>query len=162
MKTMISVGPIIIATLTLAFGYGLIPLWSGTMIVVVMGLVWLVGQLRRLGWLNDMSFALLIIAAAVGVWWSVPAGWMLAGTVAALAAWDLARFDRRLAHVEQITGERQLRRDHLQRLLLVTGLGLGFGALALSIQFELSLGWAILLGLLAVIGLSRIIRVAQK
>ncbi len=161
MKGMISVSSSIIATLTLALGYGLIPLWSGAMLVAIMGLAWLVWQQRRVGWLNDLGFAFMIVTAAVGVWWGAPAGWMLAGTVAALAAWDLARFDRRLAQVEQITGEGQLRRDHLERLLVVAGLGLGFGGLALSIQFELSLGWTILLGFLVVIGLGRIIKVAR-
>ena len=159
---MIFIITIIIATLTLALGYALIPVWLGAIIVVTLGLVWLVGQQRRMDWLNDLSFALFTVAAAFGVWWGAPAGWMLAGAAAALAAWDLARFDRRLAQVEQIAGEGQLRRDHLRRLLAAAGLGLGFGALALSLQFELSIGWAILLGLLVVIVLSRIIQVARR
>jgi hypothetical protein len=162
MKGMIFVSAIIMATLFLALGFVLIPLWPGAMIVVILGSVWLVGQQRRVDWLNDLGFALFIVVAAVGVWWGAPAGWMLAGTAAALAAWDLARFDRRLAQVGQIAGEDQLRRGHLQRLLLVAGVGLGSGVLALSLQFELSIGWTILLGLLVVIGLSRIIQVSRK
>jgi hypothetical protein len=159
---MIFVSAIIIATFTLALGYALIPLWPGAMIVAALGLTWLIGRQRRVGWLNDLGFALFIIAAAVGVWWGAPAGWMLAGAVAALTAWDLARFNRHLTQTEQIIGERQLRRDHLQRLLLVVGVGLGFGALALSLQLELNLSWAILLGFLVVFSLSRIIGVARK
>ena len=45
MKGMISVSSSIIATLTLALGYGLIPLWSGAMLVAIMGLAWLVRKL---------------------------------------------------------------------------------------------------------------------
>ena len=162
MKNMISLSPIIIATLALALGFALIPLWPGIIVIAILGSVWLVGQQRRVAWLHDVGFALFIVAAAVGVWWGAPAGWMLAGATAALAAWDLARFDRRLIQVELIASEDQLRRDHRQRLLAVAGLGLGFGALALSPPFELSIGWAILLGLLVVIGLSRLIQAARR
>jgi hypothetical protein len=156
---MISLSSIVFAMVILALGYALTPLWLGAVVVAILGLIWLVGQQRQVDWLNDFGFAFFVAAAAIGVWRGAPSGWMLVGTVAALAAWDLARFDGRLAQVEQIIGGRQLRRDHLRRLLLVAGLGLGFGALALGLQFELSLGWAILLGLLVVIGLSRIVGV---
>jgi hypothetical protein len=162
MKGMIPITAIIITTLILALGYALISLWPGVIVIAILGLVWLVGQQRRVGWLHDFGFALFVVVAAVGVWWGAPAGWMLAGTVATVATWDLARFDRRLAQVEQITGEGRLRRDHLRRLLAAAGLGLGFGALALSLQFELSMGWVILLGLLVVVGLSRIVQVARR
>jgi hypothetical protein len=121
MKSMIFIITIIIAMLLLTLGFILSSFWSGGIVIAALGLVWLVGQQRRLGWLNDLEFALFVVVAASGVWWGAPAGWMLAGTVAALAAWDLARFDRRLAQVEQITGEGRLRRDHLRRLLVATG-----------------------------------------
>jgi hypothetical protein len=153
---------IIIAMLLLTLGFVLSSLWSGGIVIAALGLVWLVGQQRRAGWLNDLGFALFVVVAAAGVWWGAPAGWLLAGTVATLAAWDLAHFDRRLAQVEQITGEGRLRRDHLRRLLAAAGLGLGFSALALSLQFELSMGWVILLGLLVVVGSSRIVQVARR
>jgi hypothetical protein len=86
MKDVISVSATISATLLLIAGYALISLWPGVMIVIVLGLTWLVGQQRRLGWLNDLGFALLIIAAAVGIWWGAPAGWMLTGAARSSSA----------------------------------------------------------------------------
>jgi hypothetical protein len=53
--------------------------------------------------------------------------------------------------------ETDLRPPHLQRLAVVAGLGLGLGWLALGIRVQLSLGWAIILSLLAIIGLSRVL-----
>jgi hypothetical protein len=43
----------------------------------------------------------------------------------------------------------------------VAGLGLLLGGLALNLELELSLGWAIGLGLLAIVGLGRLIRAVR-
>lgn len=151
-----SVSITIAATLTLVLGYALSSLWSGSLAAMALGLLWLVGQRHRLGWPADLGFFSLVATAAFGVWWGLSAGWMLLGLVTALMAWDLDRFIWRLERAEQIEGKVQIQRHHLQRLLLVAGLGLLSGGIALSIQLELNLGWIIFLGLLVFIGLSRV------
>ena len=156
MKNLVN-GTIIIATLSLALGYAVSPLWLGNVVVIGLGLIWLVGPRHRLSWLTDLGFISLTTMAAFGVWGALSASWMLLGVVAALMAWDLDRFSRRLAEAMQPEREAQLWRSHLRRLLPVAGLGLLLGGVAMSAELELSLSWAILLGLLVLIGLSRTI-----
>ena len=83
---------------------------------------------------------------------------MLSGLIAALAAWDLHHFDMRLRAAGAIAPPEGLERAHLRRLALVAGAGLLFGAIALGVRFELTFGWALLVGALAIIGLSRLLR----
>lgn len=150
----ISIG---LATFGLAIGYALSTLWTGVAIIVALGLFWLVGQWR--GWrpVSVLTAIFFICATAFGIWQGVSTGWMLFSIVATLVAWDLSLFVHRLEQAERIAAERELKRVHLQRLLSVAGLGLLLGGIALRLQFEFSLGWGIFLGLLAIVGLSRII-----
>ena len=157
MKNLFPISITIAATLALAFGYAMSSLWPGAVAVVTLGLGWAAGQRRQFGWPTDLGFIALMIAAAIGVWWGAGAGWMLLGAAGALAAWDLARFARRLGQAEHLVHEARLQQAHRQRLLPVVVLGLGLGGIALSIQLKLSFGWAIVLGLVVIIGLSRVV-----
>jgi hypothetical protein len=156
MKTFVSIS-IGLATSGLAIGYALNALWIGVTIIVALGLLWLVGQWRSWRPVSVLVAILFIFATAFGVWQGVPAAWMLFSIVTTLVAWDLGQFTDRLEQTEQIVGESELKRIHLQRLLVVAGLGFLFGGIALRLQVELNLGWGIFLGLLAIVGLSRII-----
>ena len=148
---------ICLATLQPAIGYASGSAWIGAAGLVGLGLLWLAGQRR--GQFPTATVGLIAVAAAAafGVWQGLPAGWMLFGIVAGLAAWDLDHFARRLEQAEQVAGEVHLKRDHLRQLLIVAGLGLLLGGVALGLQVELNLGWAIGLGLLVIIGLSWVI-----
>ena len=93
--------------------------------------------------------------AAIGVWLALALPVLLASQVAALAAWDLDRFAQRLRGAWRVEAEALLMRAHLQRLLAVTGLRLVLSAVALGVQVPLSFGWALLLGAVAILGLSQ-------
>jgi hypothetical protein len=146
---------IVLAMVGLALGYefSLLWLWAS------LGLLWLIGHYGPDEGASTVGLVVFIGAAGYGVWQERPAGWLLVSVVAALAVWDLDHFERRLRQAE--TNEADLRRGHLQRLAVVTGLGLGLGLglgwLALGVRVELSLGWAIILSLLAIVGLSRVL-----
>jgi hypothetical protein len=156
MKIFVSIS-IGLATFGLTIGYALSTLWTGVAIIVALGLFWLVGHWR--GWrpVSVLTAIFFICATAFGVWQGVSAGWMLFSLVGTLVAWDLSLFVHRLEQIERIATENELKRVHLQRLLGVAGLGLLLGGIALRLQFEFNLGWGILLGVLAIVGLSRII-----
>ncbi len=150
-------GLIIGAALAAVIGCGLNSQWLGSAVAAAVGLVWLGGQRRPVGWVVDLGFMALVGLAGWGVWAGVAAGWMLTTTGAALAAWDLAHFSHRLAQVEQVENEVTMAQAHRQRLLLAVGLGWLVGGAALLIRFELSFGWLAGLGLLLLIGLSRLL-----
>ncbi len=57
---------------------------------------------------------------------------------------------------------RTLVRAHLQRLLIVVGLGLLLALVAGGIQIPLSFGWIVSLAVLAFLGLSRAIRALNR
>jgi hypothetical protein len=86
---------------------------------------------------------------------------MLAGVVAALAAWDLDHFAQRLRGAGRVVGEAELVQAHMLRLLPIVLIGLLLGAVGLGLQIELRFGWALLLGALAVLGLRWAMRSAQ-
>jgi hypothetical protein len=152
--SLVSIG---LATFALALGYGLGGLWAGAALIAALGLIWLLGQRAGWGWVASAMLVLFVGAAAVGTWLGVGAGWTLLGVVAALSAWDLDHFARRLKGAGRVVGARELGRRHLRQLLIVDGVGLLLGAVALGIKLKYGLGVALLLGLLAVLCLSRAI-----
>ena len=147
-----------LATCALAAGYTLQALWAGVGMVVVVGLLWLAGDWRGWDWAAELCLAGWVGLAAFGAWWGTISGWMLIGLVAALAAWDLRHFDIRLRNGGALPPPAELTRAHLRQLALVAAAGLLFGGIALGIQVELTFGWSLLAGALAVIGVSRLLR----
>jgi hypothetical protein len=145
------------ATSTLALGYGLAGLWPATLLLLVLGSFWLLGQQRGWGWVASVALVFFVGAAAVGFWLDLGAGWMLLGVVAALSAWDLDRFAQRRRGAERVEKARELERRHLQRLLIVDSLGLLLATAGLQVRVRVGFGGAFSLTLLAVLGLSRVI-----
>ena len=130
--------------------------WPAGLGLSAIAALWL--NARRWRWLNGLSFALYIAGSAIMVGLGVGMGWLLVGVTAALAAWDLEAFGARLASVERVENEHALMRTHLQRLGLVCAGGLLLGAGASLIRLQLRFGGALLLALLAVLGLGYVLR----
>jgi hypothetical protein len=149
------------AALALAVGYGP-SRWAGAVFVGALGLLWLLGQRRHAEWLASPMLAVFVGAAVMGTWWDAPRALMLAGVVAALAAWDLDHLSQRLLSVKVAEDVRACERGHIRRLLGVAGLGLLLGAIALASQVRLGLGQVFLLGLLAMVGLSGAVRFLRR
>jgi len=147
-----------LATFLLALAYALSGIPAGTVVIGVFGLLWLIGPWRDGSAIGSVGLISLTSAAAFGLWLGLPAGWMLLSTVAALVAWDLDDFSYRLRKAEQVSGELELKQFHLQRLLVVAGLGLLLGGIALSVRVDLGFWWALFLGLLAILCLSQAFR----
>ena len=148
----------ILATGLLAAGFGLYDAWNRALLVLAAGALWLLGQ--RLGWRWVASTVLIFFAlvAILGLWLAVPDDWMLLGWVAALSAWDMEHFARGMADAGYVEGAPDLERGHLRRLLIVDGLAVLLGELALRIKVKIGFGTVFVLALLAVFGLSRAIR----
>lgn len=149
---------IILAGAIPAAGYALNGLWPIALGAAALTGLWLVDYGRRWGKLSALAFPCFVVAAAAGVNLTWGAGWAPAGLVVALAAWDLDRFAGRLRVVDVTDETADLKRRHLVRLLLVSVLGLVLAWIALGIRIELSFALILLLGFLAVIGLSVAVR----
>ncbi len=175
----------LVATTALAIGYGLNQRPIGILIFVALGMLWLVGQryaFRPSAGLGLLGFA---IGALLGVLYQGQNGWMLVGITAALVAWDMQHFVQHMrinernetapadtesdadtvrldTRARQETEARALERAHLQRLAIVSGLGLLLGTLALTIRLTLRFGFIVALGLIAFFGLSRLIHYLRQ
>ena len=92
--------------------------------ILVLGAVWLLAEIRRLRWFASIGFLACLAVAGYGLWIDLPAGWMLAGAVSALIAWDLSDFLRRVqdaAPDDEVPG---LARRHLIRQSILATVGL--------------------------------------
>ena len=170
----------LVATAALALGYGLYGEPLGVLIFIALGLLWLAGQRYALQAFAGLGMLGFSIGALHGTLYGVQSGWMLVGITAALVAWDLQHFVQHLrvnerdetdsvdaeARTEsEIRAEaeaRALQRRHLQRLAIVSGLGLLLGALALTVRITLGFGIIFALGLVAIYGLSRLIHYLRQ
>lgn len=150
------------ATLILGLGFIFAAHWFGAALAVLLGLVWLIGQLRAAAWGPTFGLVSFVATAAWGVGQQVGPGWLLAGVVAALAAWDLDRFTQRVRQAGMVADEAALTRQHLRRLAPVLAIGLLAGGLALGVTIELSFALILFLGLLVIFGLSRAIGVLRR
>jgi hypothetical protein len=151
----------ILAAATLAVGYATSRLWTGALLILACGSLWLLAQRRR--WrAGSVVLAVFLVTAALGLLIGVGSGWMLLGVTAALGAWDLDRFSRRLEFNRQGAGDGELERCHLLRLLKVSGLGLLLGAVALALRLRIGFGMILLLGLLAVTGLGQLVSFLRR
>jgi hypothetical protein len=150
-----------LAAATLAAGYATSRLWTGALLILACGSVWLLAQRRR--WrLASVVLVVFLVTAALGLLVGVGASWMLLGVTAALGAWDLDRFSRRLELAQQGARDGELERRHFLRLLMVSGLGLLLGAIALELDLKVGFGMILLLGLLAVLGLGQLVSFLRR
>ncbi len=146
-----------IATLLLALGYA----FSGRGVLaagmIVLGVVWALWQYRGGGWASPSGLGLVVAAAAAGLWMGVGGEWMLGAVVAALGAWDLDQFERRLAEAGRVEGRPEMERRHLLRLGIALLLGLLLGTVALQGQLRFSFLAGLLLAALATLGIGELI-----
>lgn len=129
----------------------------GTVFALAVGFLWLLSTRRDRAGMASWGLVSLVGAAAFGLWLGLEAGWMVFGVVAALSAWDLDHFARRLGQAGQVEKMRRLEAVHLRRLAVVDGVALLTATVALGIRVELGFGMALLLGGLAILGLSQMI-----
>ena len=151
-----------LAAIVLAMGYAVGGARTFSPILLAMGALWWIGQRRRWNFLASVALVGFVVAAAMGLWMGLPAGWMLVGVVAALSAWDLDHFARRLRGVERVEMRLALERFHILRLVSVDSLGLLLAWVALAVQYKLSFDVALVLGLVAVLGLSQMVSYLRR
>ena len=136
--------------------------WPLALLCLALGALWLIGFARRWETLGSLMLAAFIAAAAVGANLNHGAIWAPPTVILALAAWDLERFGARLRLADSTAETRELERRHLWRLLAVSGLSLLLAWAALGIRVKLGMAVALALGMLAIVGLSQVIRLLAR
>jgi hypothetical protein len=161
-KTTPVIASIVLAASALALGYGLNSAWAGVILIAATGFLWVLGQRRGWRWIAPCGLVCYVVIAGIGLGMRSWSSWMLIGMVAALSAWDLDHFVRRLRESGQIENAHALERRHFQRLLIVDSVSLLLGAVALGISLEFSFSIGLLLAVLATFGLTRAIGFLQR
>ena len=130
--------------------------------ILLFGLLWLVAEIRRLRWLASLGLPFCIIVAGLGLWLDLSLGWMLAGALGALIAWDLTDFMRRAEHASPEDDLPGLTRRHLARLMIVTAAGLILSLAGMFTRLEFSFEWTAFLALLAALGVTQLVGWMKK
>ena len=141
---------IILGTGFLAYGYRLAGIHIFTNWFIALGLTWLVAQYNRWDWFSAAALIVITLAASLGLWMDLHAGWLIAGTILSLAAWDLTGFRSRTRTMPKDELRGMMGR-HLARLSLIVLIGFVFATLLLLLRGKYTPDWGnLLLGVLAV------------
>ena len=135
-------------------GYALHGIWYISLVVILLGILWIIGNWRSWAWLTGIVFTLHTLVAAAGFLFTIESISLLSGMLFALFAWDLDALTHRYRHADLVKNQTAFIIRHLLRLLLVGSIGLVLATVALTAQIELGFGWLVLLAAIAVIGLS--------
>jgi hypothetical protein len=153
---------IMVAAGALANGYYSGGHRTGALWILILGAVWLLVEIRRLRWFASFGFLACVLLAGYGLWIDLSAGWMLAGAVSALIAWDLSDFLLRVqdaAPEDEVPG---LARRHLIRLAILSAIGLVLSLFSMLYRMEFSFEWAAFLALLSALGVTYLVSTIRK
>lgn len=142
-----------VATISLIMGYGFSGLWPVVPIFLLLGLAW--WYLRRRNQGGAIFFVVFLLAAAAGLLIGTDSIWSAVCLVAALTAWDLEGFLRRLKDAGQEEMASRIATTHLRWLLAVNGVGLLLAITAPLVKVRFPLGVALLVVLVLFVGMSR-------
>ena len=125
--------------------------------LLILGVLWLFAGRKRWTWFSVIAILLIVALAGFGLWIALSPGWMIAGALGGLLAWDLSDFMRRLQFVHFTDDKRGLERRHLTRVTIVALLGMALATIAILVRLEFSLGWMMLLALVGVLGVTQLV-----
>lgn len=125
----------------------------------LLGALWIVAVWQRWRWYAYVGLGAYFLAAALGLWLlDFPPGWMFAGAIWGLVAWDLTNFRYRQRFAASEAERRSVERRHLVRLSVVAILSFGLASLAMILHLQFTFDWIVFLAIVVALGLSQIIR----
>ena len=149
---------ILFGTAALAYGYHLVGAVLFARGIVLSGLAWFLAIWQRWRWFAYLGLACILLASALGLWLlNLSPGWMFAGAIGGLLAFDLSRFSDRLRYIAPEAERRALERRHLARISILTLAGMTLAGLAALVKKQFSVEWAALsaaVGVLALVQLA--------
>lgn len=149
---------IIVGAASLAWGYVEVGLPQLARWILLFGSLWLVAVWRRWRWFAYLGITFNFLAAALGLWFlNFPPGWMFAGAVCGLLAWDLTSFRYRQRFAASDDERAAVESRHLLRVAVLTLLGFGLASLAMIVKLEFNFEWAVLLAIVSAAGLIQIL-----
>ena len=157
MTLVILYASIILGTGSLAIGYAGSSLSNLLPWIIIAGVLWLVAQWRRWQWFSSaIGFSLAVLGAAFGLLLEINSGWMFAGVLFPLIAWDLSGFHDRMqfATVEDVPG---MEKRHLVRLGWLVAVGTILALLPMLVHWKFGFGWLVLLAFVAAMEFAQLV-----
>ena len=148
---------IVICSVTLAWGFAQQGFTSFSTWIVILGVGWLLAIWQDWRWYSSIALFLVTVLAALGLWFGFTPGWMFAGGVFALVAWDMTDFRQRLRGMADDDDTRGLERRHLARISLLAFIGLAFASVAMLVRVQFTFEWSALLVIVALLGLGQLV-----
>jgi len=147
---------LLVGVASLVVGYRVEGFPDLTRWMLVFGAVWAFAQWQRWRWFAAIGLLAALAAAGYGLWIGLPSGWMLAGVIGALFAWDLSDFERRL-HDSAPEDAAALKRRHLVRLGFVALAGLSYSLIGMLVRWQVSREWIGYAAILSALGVAYIL-----
>ncbi len=149
---------ILVGAATLSWGYVQVGLGQLARWILLFQAAWLLATWQRWRWFAHVGLAFNFLAAALGLWFlNFPPGWMFAGAIAGLMAWDLTDFRYRLRFAANAAERRVVETRHLMRTAFLAVLGFALASVAMAVKLEFNFEWAAVLALIAVLGLLQLV-----
>jgi hypothetical protein len=125
--------------------------------LLILGALWLLAGWKRWTWFSIIAILLTVALAGFGLWIELSPGWMIAGALGGLLAWDLSDFMRRLQFVHFTDDKRGLERRHLTRVTIVAIGGMLLATISILVRLEFTLEWMMLLALVGALGITQLV-----
>ena len=139
---------------SLAFGYYLSGFAPFVHWIIFFGALWLVVVWQRWNWFAYIGVVFNLFVAALGLWlFNFSPGWMFAGAIGGLLAFDLTHFQDRVRFITPNQERPGLEARHLLRISLLAILGMILASLAMLIKKQFAFEWIVLLMIVGVFGI---------
>ena len=148
---------------SLAWGYFQVGLPQFARWIAIFGAAWLIAVWQRWRWFATIGLIFNFVAAALGLWFlNFPPGWMFAGAIGGLLAWDLTYFRYRQHFVASDEERRAMDGRHLVRVSALALLGFLLASLAMAVKLQFNFEWALLMAVVAILGITQLVRWFRK
>jgi hypothetical protein len=153
---------LMIAAACLGAGYILGGYWLILPACLGTALFWVVMKKRSVFWSASGLLVVYFFLAAIGVTVNLSLPLMMIGCTAALASWDLTRFNQGLVGNPLLENKARLEKHHLQSLAMMFGASLSLALISSLFNLRFPFGVIVFLAVIAVGGLTYGIQYVSK
>jgi hypothetical protein len=146
----------------LALGFYLVGFWLVSIAIIVCRLFCWIGGGLRIKWLPTFVFVFDFIFLIAGVILAAPSILLVMGLVGSLITWDLEGYRYRLKNIPFYSKEITHTRKYIMRLFITAASGGVLAIFSITIHIQPRFGVIVLFSVLAVLGLSIGIQIAQR
>jgi len=156
------ISSIVICCASLAYGFAQRGFTSFSIWILIFGAGWLFAVWQEWKWYSAVALFLATVASAFGLWFGFTPGWMFAGGIFALFAWDMTDFRQRLRVMAKDDNSRGMELRHLARISLLAFIGLFLASIAMLVRVQFTFEWGALLVIVTLLGLGQLLGWLKK